>query len=43
VWMPEKACHRQSFQQLTVPHFERPYNFACWTTHDREEAAELGG
>jgi hypothetical protein len=21
VWMPEKACHRQSFEQLAVPHF----------------------
>lgn len=24
-----------------MPHFERLYNFACWLTHDREEAEDL--
>jgi RNA polymerase sigma-70 factor (ECF subfamily) len=30
-----------SFEQLAMPHFERLYNFACWLTHDREEAEDL--
>jgi len=24
-----------------MPHFERLYNFACWLTHDRQEAEDL--
>lgn len=24
-----------------MPHFERLYNFACWLTHDRNEAEDL--
>ena len=31
----------QSFEQLAMPHFERLYNFACWLTHDRQEAEDL--
>jgi RNA polymerase sigma-70 factor (ECF subfamily) len=31
----------ESFEQLAMPHFERLYNFACWLTHDREEAEDL--
>ena len=30
-----------SFEQLAMPHFERLYNFACWLTHDRDEAEDL--
>ena len=30
-----------SFEQLAMPHFERLYNFACWLTHDRNEAEDL--
>jgi RNA polymerase sigma-70 factor, ECF subfamily len=30
-----------SFEQLAMPHFERLYNFACWLTHDRQEAEDL--
>jgi RNA polymerase sigma-70 factor (ECF subfamily) len=31
----------KSFEQLAMPHFERLYNFACWLTHDRQEAEDL--
>jgi RNA polymerase sigma-70 factor, ECF subfamily len=31
----------QSFEQLAMPHFEPLYNFACWLTHDRQEAEDL--
>jgi RNA polymerase sigma-70 factor, ECF subfamily len=31
----------ESFEQVAMPHFERLYNFACWLTHDREEAEDL--
>jgi RNA polymerase sigma-70 factor (ECF subfamily) len=31
----------ESFEQLSMPHFERLYNFACWLTHDRQEAEDL--
>jgi RNA polymerase sigma-70 factor (ECF subfamily) len=30
-----------SFEQLAMPHFDRLYNFACWLTHDRQEAEDL--
>jgi len=30
-----------TFEQLAMPHFERLYNFACWLTHDRQEAEDL--
>jgi RNA polymerase sigma-70 factor (ECF subfamily) len=30
-----------NFEQLAMPHFERLYNFACWLTHDRNEAEDL--
>jgi RNA polymerase sigma-70 factor (ECF subfamily) len=31
----------ESFEHLAMPHFERLYNFACWLTHDRQEAEDL--
>jgi RNA polymerase sigma-70 factor, ECF subfamily len=31
----------ESFEQLAMPHFERLYNFACWLTHDRQEAEDI--
>ena len=31
----------ESFEQLAMPHFDRLYNFACWLTHDRQEAEDL--
>jgi RNA polymerase sigma-70 factor (ECF subfamily) len=31
----------ESFEQLSMPHFERLYNFACWLTHDQQEAEDL--
>jgi RNA polymerase sigma-70 factor, ECF subfamily len=31
----------ESFEQLAMPHFEPLYNFACWLTHDRQEAEDL--
>ncbi|MGA3089006.1 MAG: sigma-70 family RNA polymerase sigma factor [Terriglobales bacterium] len=30
----------ESFEPLATPHFERLYNFACWLTHDRQEAED---
>jgi RNA polymerase sigma-70 factor, ECF subfamily len=30
-----------TFEDLAMPHFERLYNFACWLTHDRQEAEDL--
>ncbi|MGO9677938.1 MAG: RNA polymerase sigma factor [Candidatus Sulfotelmatobacter sp.] len=30
-----------SFERLAMPHLERLYNFACWLTHDRQEAEDL--
>jgi RNA polymerase sigma-70 factor, ECF subfamily len=30
-----------SFEHLAMPHFERLYNFACWLTHDRQEAEDV--
>jgi RNA polymerase sigma-70 factor (ECF subfamily) len=37
----EENLTSESFEQLAMPHFERPYNFACWLTHDRQEAEDL--
>lgn len=37
----EKSLPPESFEQLAMPHFERLYNFACWLTHDRQEAEDL--
>ena len=31
----------ESFEQLAMSQFERLYNFACWLTHDRQEAEDL--
>jgi RNA polymerase sigma-70 factor (ECF subfamily) len=39
--MPEESLPSESFEQLAMPHFERLYNFACWLTHDRQEAEDL--
>jgi len=36
-----KGLPSVSFEQLAMPHFERLYNFACWLTHDRDEAEDL--
>jgi RNA polymerase sigma-70 factor (ECF subfamily) len=36
-----KGLPSVSFEQLAMPHFERLYNFACWLTHDRNEAEDL--
>ena len=39
--VPEESLLSGSFEQLAMPHFERLYNFACWLTHDRQEAEDL--
>src|SRR5580700_418185 len=39
--MPEESLPSESFEQLAMPHFDRLYNFACWLTHDRQEAEDL--
>src|SRR5262249_10550586 len=31
----------ESFEALAMPLFDRLYNFACWLTHNREEAEDL--
>ena len=30
-----------SFEELAMPLFDQLYNFACWLTHNREEAEDL--
>ena len=37
----EERLPPETFEQLAMPHFERLYNFACWLTHDRQEAEDL--
>jgi RNA polymerase sigma-70 factor (ECF subfamily) len=37
----EETLPSGSFEQLAMPHFERLFNFACWLTHDRQEAEDL--
>jgi RNA polymerase sigma-70 factor (ECF subfamily) len=39
--MPVESLPSESFEQLAMPHFDRLYNFACWLTHDRQEAEDL--
>ena len=41
VCVSEESLPSGSFEQMAMPHFERLYNFACWLTHDREEAEDL--
>jgi RNA polymerase sigma-70 factor (ECF subfamily) len=41
VYVSEESLSSESFEQLAMPHFERLYNFACWLTHDRQEAEDL--
>lgn len=41
VCVPGENLTSRSFEQLAMPHFERLYNFACWLTHDRQEAEDL--
>ena len=41
VCMSEQSLPSESFEQLAMPHFDRLYNFACWLTHDRQEAEDL--
>ena len=41
VCVSEESLPSGSFEQLAMPHFERLYNFACWLTHDRQEAEDL--
>jgi RNA polymerase sigma-70 factor (ECF subfamily) len=41
VCVPEDSLPSDSFEQLAMPHFEQLYNFACWLTHDRQEAEDL--
>jgi RNA polymerase sigma-70 factor (ECF subfamily) len=41
VCVSENSLPSDSFEQLAMPHFERLYNFACWLTHDRQEAEDL--
>jgi len=39
--MSEESLPLGAFERLAMPHFERLYNFACWLTHDRDEAEDL--
>jgi len=41
VCVSEESLLSGSFEQLAMPHFEQLYNFACWLTHDRQEAEDL--
>lgn len=37
----EDRLPTETFEELAIPHFDRLYNFACWLTHDRQEAEDL--
>jgi RNA polymerase sigma-70 factor (ECF subfamily) len=37
----EQSLPSATFEQLAMPHFDQLYNFACWLTHDRNEAEDL--
>jgi RNA polymerase sigma-70 factor (ECF subfamily) len=39
--MSQESLPSESFEQLAMPHFDGLYNFACWLTHDRQEAEDL--
>ena len=41
VCVSEESLPSGSFEQLAMPHFDRLFNFACWLTHDRQEAEDL--
>jgi RNA polymerase sigma-70 factor (ECF subfamily) len=41
VCVSEESVPSGSFEQLAMPHFDRLFNFACWLTHDRQEAEDL--
>jgi RNA polymerase sigma-70 factor (ECF subfamily) len=41
VCVSQESMPSGTFEQLAMPHFERLYNFACWLTHDRQEAEDL--
>ncbi len=41
VYVPGETLPSGTFEDLAMPHFERLYNFACWLTHDRQEAEDL--
>jgi RNA polymerase sigma-70 factor, ECF subfamily len=41
VSVPAERLPPESFEQLAMPLFDRLYNFACWLTHDRNEAEDL--
>jgi RNA polymerase sigma-70 factor, ECF subfamily len=41
VCVSEERLPSETFEQLAMPHFDRLYNFACWLTHDRQEAEDL--
>ena len=41
VCVSQESLSSGAFEQLAMPHFDRLYNFACWLTHDRQEAEDL--
>jgi RNA polymerase sigma-70 factor, ECF subfamily len=41
VSVPAERLPPELFEQLAMPLFDRLYNFACWLTHDRNEAEDL--
>ena len=41
VCVSQESLPSASFEKLAMPHFEPLYNFACWLTHDRQEAEDL--
>ncbi|HZW97103.1 MAG TPA: sigma-70 family RNA polymerase sigma factor [Candidatus Eremiobacteraceae bacterium] len=41
VCVSQESLSSGTFEQLAMPHFDRLYNFACWLTHDRQEAEDL--
>jgi RNA polymerase sigma-70 factor (ECF subfamily) len=41
VYVSQSSLPSATFEELAMPHFDRLYNFACWLTHDRQEAEDL--
>ena len=41
VCVSQESLSSGTFEQLAMPHFDRLYNFACWLTHDQQEAEDL--
>jgi RNA polymerase sigma-70 factor (ECF subfamily) len=39
--VPDETAFAGTFEELALPLFDSLYNFACWLTHNRDEAEDL--